>query len=81
MANDIDYAKVYTRLLDKVYTEASLSTCLNSPRGLVRETRGGHEIMVPKIRGQDLLHAVPVLHAVGVPYPCIHPEPGERVGS
>lgn len=49
MANDIDYAKVYTRLLDKVYTEASLSTCLNSPRGLVRETRGGHEIMVPKI--------------------------------
>ena len=49
MANDIDYAKVYTKLVDRAYQEASLSACLDSPRGLVRETRGGHEIMVPKI--------------------------------
>ena len=49
MANSIAPTKNYTAVLDEVYQRAAVSTCLNSPRRMVRAGRNAKEIMVPKI--------------------------------
>lgn len=47
MANSIAYVKNYTAVLDEVNKRAACSTCLNSPRSMVRAGRNAKEIMVP----------------------------------
>ena len=49
MANNIAYVKNYTSILDQVYQRASVSSCLNSGRRMVRAGRNAKEIMIPKI--------------------------------
>ena len=36
MANNIAYIQNFTNVLDRVYKKAAVSTCLNSPRRMVR---------------------------------------------
>lgn len=48
MANSIAFAKNYTGILDEVYQRASVSSCLNSGRKMVRAGRNAKEIMVTK---------------------------------
>ena len=54
MPNSIAYTRNYTNLLDEVYKRAACSTCLNSPRRMVRAGRNAKEIMVPKIEVSGL---------------------------
>lgn len=54
MANSIAFTKNYTTILDEVYQRAAVSSCLNSPRRMVRAGRNAKEIMVPKIRVSGL---------------------------
>ena len=49
MANSIASVQKYTAILDEVYQRASVSSCLNSGRRMVRAGRNAKEIMVPKI--------------------------------
>ncbi|MDN0056355.1 hypothetical protein [Collinsella ihumii] len=50
MANSIASTDNYTTILDEVYQRAAVSTCLNSPRRMVRAGRNAREIMIPKIQ-------------------------------
>jgi hypothetical protein len=50
MANDIAYIQNFTNVLDRVYKKAAVSTCLDSPRRMVRAGRHAKEIMIPKIQ-------------------------------
>lgn len=54
MANSIAFAKNYTGILDEVYQRASVSSCLNSGRKMVRAGRNAKEIMIPKISATGL---------------------------
>lgn len=49
MANNIAYIQNFTNVLDRVYKKAAVSTCLNSPRRMVRAGAHAKEIMIPKI--------------------------------
>jgi hypothetical protein len=49
MANNIAYIQNFTSVLDRVYKKAAVSTCLNSPRRMVRAGAHAKEIMIPKI--------------------------------
>lgn len=49
MANSIAFAQNYTGILDEVYQRASVSSCLNSGRKMVRAGCNAKEIMIPKI--------------------------------
>ena len=49
MANSIAYIKNFTNVLDRVYKKAAVSTCLDSPRRMVRAGAHAKEIMIPKI--------------------------------
>lgn len=49
MTNNIAFAKNYTGIIDEVYKRAAVSSCLNSPRRMVRSGRNAKEIMIPKI--------------------------------
>ena len=49
MSNSIASVQKYTAILDEVYQRASVSSCLNSGRRMVRAGRNAKEIMIPKI--------------------------------
>jgi hypothetical protein len=49
MANEITAIKNYTDILDRVYQKEATSSCLDSPRGMVRQGRHAKEIMIPRI--------------------------------
>ena len=49
MANNIAYIQNFTNVLDRVYKKAAVSTCLNSPRRMVRAGAHAKEIKIPKI--------------------------------
>ena len=49
MANNIEFAKRYTGILDEVYQRAAVSGCLNSGGRMVRAGRNAKEILIPKI--------------------------------
>ena len=49
MANSIAFAKNYAGILDEVYKQAAVSSCLNSGRRSVRAGRNANGIMIPKI--------------------------------
>jgi hypothetical protein len=49
MPNSIDFVRNYTAAIDRVYQRASVSTCLNSGRRMVRAGAHAKEIMIPKI--------------------------------
>ncbi len=49
MANSIEFAKIYTGILDEVYQRAAVSNCLNSGGRMVRAGRNAKEILIPKI--------------------------------
>ena len=52
--NSIAFAKNYTGIVDEVYKKASVSSCLDSGRRMVRAGRNAHEIMIPKIEVSGL---------------------------
>ena len=47
--SNIAFAKNYVGILDEVYQNAAVSSCLNSGRRMVRSGRNAREIMIPKI--------------------------------
>ena len=47
--NSIAFAKNYTGIVDEVYKKASVSSCLDSGRRMVRAGRNAHEIMIPNL--------------------------------
>ena len=49
MPNSIAYTQNYTSVIDEVYQRASVSSCLNSGRRMVRAGRNAKEILIPKI--------------------------------
>ncbi len=80
MANNIAYIQSFTNVLDRAYKKAAVSTCLNSPRHMMRAEAHAKKISVSKIevtgiddgdlRDQDLLGVVARAHhaAAGVDY-------------
>lgn len=54
MAISIASTKNYTALIDEIYKRTAFSTCLNSPRHMVRAGRNVKEIMIPKIQVSGL---------------------------
>lgn len=54
MANNIEYRKAYTAILDEVYQRASVSGCLTSGNRMVRQGAHAKEIMIPRIEVSGL---------------------------
>lgn len=48
-SNNIEFARNYTAVIDKVYQRASVSGVLNSGRRMVRAGHNAKEILIPKI--------------------------------